>query len=109
MSISEDSKQKAWLEHFQRLLNVEFDWDQDHLYDQPPLEGLPSPIPIDMVKKAIFSDEDGQNTGPIRHSGGDDGREAGDTGISMTCDFAVAIIHDGKVPSDWEQSFIEMH
>ena len=25
MSMSEDSKQKAWLEHYQRLLNVEFD------------------------------------------------------------------------------------
>ena len=25
MSISEDSKQKAWLEHYQRLLNIEFD------------------------------------------------------------------------------------
>ena len=25
MSMSEDSKQKAWLEHYHRLLNVEFD------------------------------------------------------------------------------------
>ena len=25
MSMSEDTKQKAWLEHYQRLLNVEFD------------------------------------------------------------------------------------
>ena len=31
MSLSEDSKQKAWLKHYQRLLNVEFDWDPDHL------------------------------------------------------------------------------
>ena len=29
ISMSEDSKQKAWLEHYQRLLNVEFDWDPD--------------------------------------------------------------------------------
>ena len=27
----EDSKQKAWLEHYQRFLNVVFDWDPDHL------------------------------------------------------------------------------
>ena len=27
-------------------------------------------------------------------------------GASMIRDLAVAIIHDGKVPSDWEQSFI---
>ena len=31
ISMSEDSKQKAWLEHYQRLLNVEFAWDPDHL------------------------------------------------------------------------------
>ena len=33
-------------------------------------------------------------------------RAAGDMGASMIRDLAVAIIHDGKVPSDWEQSFI---
>ena len=31
---------------------------------------------------------------------------AGDMGASMICDLAAAIILDGKVPSDWEQSFI---
>ena len=31
MSVSKDSKQKAFLEHYPRLLNVEFDWDLDHL------------------------------------------------------------------------------
>ena len=37
--MSEDSKQKARLEDYQRLLNVEFDWDPDHLSYQPPVEG----------------------------------------------------------------------
>ena len=46
MSMSEDSKQKALLEHYQRLLNVEFDWDPDHLSDEPPVEGPPIPITI---------------------------------------------------------------
>ena len=50
---TEDSKQKAWLEHYQRLLNVEFDWDPDHLSDELPMEGLPIPITTDKVKKAI--------------------------------------------------------
>ena len=27
-------------------------------------------------------------------------------GASMICDLAAAIIRDGKVPSDWQQSFI---
>ena len=32
--------------------------------------------------------------------------KAGDTGATMIRDFATAIISDGKVPTDWEQSFI---
>ena len=50
MSMSDDSKQKAWLEHYQRLLNVEFDWDPSHLSDVSLVEGPPIPITIDMVK-----------------------------------------------------------
>ena len=63
MSMSEDSKQKAWLEHYQRLLNVEFDWDPDHLSYQSPLEGPPIPITIDMVKKAISQMKAGKASG----------------------------------------------
>ena len=103
MSMSEDSKQKAWLEQYQRLL--EFDWDPDHLSYQPPLEGPPIPITIDMVKKAISQMKAGKALGP---SGivVDVIRAAGDMGASMIRDLAATIIRDSKVPSDWEQSFI---
>ena len=50
MSMSENWKQKAWLEHYQRLFNVDF--DPDHLSDEPPVEGLPISMTTDMVKKA---------------------------------------------------------
>ena len=33
-------------------------------------------------------------------------KAAGYTGATMICDLATAIIRDGKVPTDWEQSFI---
>ena len=86
-----------WAEHYERLLNVEFDWGPDHLSNGPPLEGLPIPITIDMVKKAISKMKSGKAAGPsgivvgmISH------KAAGDT----------AIIRDGKVPTDCEQSFI---
>ena len=105
ISMSEDSKQMAWLEHHQRLLNVEFDWDPDHLSYQPPMEGPPIPITIDMVKKAVSQMKAGKAPGP---SGivVEMIRAAGDMGASKIRDLAVAIIRDGKVPSDWEQSFI---
>ena len=53
MSMNDDSKQKACLEHYQRLLNAKFDLDPNHLSDESPKEGPPIPITIDMVKKAI--------------------------------------------------------
>ena len=31
MSMSKEAKQNVWVEHYERLLNVEFDWDPDHL------------------------------------------------------------------------------
>ena len=105
MSMSEETKQNAWAEHYERLLNVEFDWDPDHLSNEPPLEGLPIPITIDMVKKAISKMKSGKAAGP---SGivVEMIKAAGDTGATMIRDLATAIIRDGKVPTDWEESFI---
>ena len=90
---------------FQKLLNVEFDWDPDHLSDEPPVEDPPILITTDMVKKAISQMKMGKAPGP---SGTvvEMIRAAGDMGASMIRDFAAAVIQDGKVPSDCEQSFI---
>ena len=93
MSMSEEAKQN---EHYERLLNVEFDWDPDHLSNE---------ITIDMVKKAISKMKSGKAAGP---SGivVEMIKAAGDTGATMIRDLATAIIRDGKVPTDWEESFI---
>ena len=105
MSMSEDSKQNAWLQHYQRLLNAEFDWDPNHLSDESPVEGPPIPITIDMVKKAISQMKECKAPGPF-------GivvemiRAVGDKGPSIIRDLTAAIICDGKVPFDWDQSFI---
>ena len=73
--------------------------------DEPPVEGPPIPITTDMVKKAISQMKAGKALGP---SGivVEMIQIASDTGTSMISDLSVAIIRDGKVPSDWEQSFI---
>ena len=105
MSLSEEAKQNAWAEHYERLLNVEFDWDPDHLSNKLPLEGPPIPITIDKLKKAISKIMSGKAAGP---SGivVEMIKAAGDTGATMIRNLATAIIRDGKVPTDWEQSFI---
>ena len=58
-----------------------------------------------MVKKAISQMKAGKAPGP---SGIVEEmiRAAGDMGGSMIHDLAAVIIRDGKIPSNWEQSFI---
>ena len=58
-----------------------------------------------MVKKAISKMKSSKAAGP---SGivVEMIKAAGDTGATMIHDLATAIIHDGKVPTAWEQSFI---
>ena len=77
----------------------------DHLSDEPLVEGPPIPVTTDMVKKAISRMKASKALGP---SGivVEMIQAADDTSASMIRDLAAAIIRDGKVPSDWEQSFI---
>ena len=91
MSMSEESMWKAWLEHYQRLLNAEFDWDSNHLSDETPVEGPPIPFTTDIVKKAISQMKVGKAPGP---SGivVEMIRAAGDMGAIMIRDLAAAII-----------------
>ena len=96
MSICDEAKQNEWTEHYERLLNVGFDWDPDHLSNKWPLEGSPIPITIDMVRKAMTKMQPCKAAGPS-------GRvvemikAAGDTGATMIHDLATLIIRDGKV------------
>ena len=78
----------------------EFDWDTDHLSDEPPVEGPPVSITTDMVKKATSQMKVGKALGP---SGivVEMIRAAVDTGASMIRGLWAAIICNGKVPSDW--------
>ena len=46
MSMSNDSKQKAWLEHYRQLLNVVFGWEPDYLSDEPQWKARLSQSPI---------------------------------------------------------------
>ena len=93
---------KAWLEHFEILLNLEFEWD---LSDEPPLEGPPIPSTIYMVKKVIFKMKYGKAAGPSRVVM-EMIRAAGDRGANMIRHIAMVIIRDGKVQGDLEQGFI---
>ena len=93
-------KQKALLKHYQRLLNVEFDWGSEHKSTTHASHPNHHQT-MDMVKKAISQMKAGKALDP---SGivVEMIWAAGDRGASMICDLAAAIIRDGKVPSNWE-------
>ena len=90
MSMSEETKQNVWAEYYERLLNAEFDWDPDHLSNEPLLEGPPIPIIFDMVKKAISKMKSGKAAGPsgivIEMF-----TAAGDTGATMIRDLVLRL------------------
>ena len=102
MSKSEEAKQSVWAEHYERLLNIEFDRDS-------------SPVQQTAVRRpaytnhfwrgqdSLLKDEVGQSCRSIRHSG-EMIKAEGDTGATMIGHLAATgIICDGKVPTDWEQ------
>ena len=44
LSLSDDDKMKAWVEHYSRLLKVELEWPSDLLTEVPPVEGPPAEL-----------------------------------------------------------------
>ena len=84
---------------------MKFEWDPDYLSDESPRIGPPISITIAMMKKAIFKMKFDKVAGP---SGVEIQiiRAAGYTGSTMIRDVAITIIRDGKVPADWEDSFV---
>ena len=46
LSFSDEDKMKAWVEHYSRLLNVEFEWPSDFLPEVPPVKGPRPPVTV---------------------------------------------------------------
>ena len=80
--------------HYERLLNVEFEWDPEHLSDEPSLEGPPIPITILRMKKVISMMKFSKAVGP---SGVvvEMNRAAVDTGATMIRDLVIHLRWEG--------------
>ena len=105
LALDDESLQKAWVQHYERLLNVEFDWDPSKLSDVDLTIGSPITITADMVRCAISRMKSGKAAGPsgvvIEMIAA-----AGDRAIDIIRDLIAAIIESGRIPKDWEESFI---
>ena len=105
LCLDDFERMKAWVEHYKSLLNVEFPWYEGALPDAPPVEGPPPPITDEMVTKALAKMKSGKAAGP---SGivVEMLKAAGSKGIVFLCELTKSVVKHGKIPEDWEMSFI---
>ena len=105
LCLDDSDRMKAWVEHYKGLLNVEFPWDEGALPEAPPRLGPPPPITNEMVIKALGKMSSGKAAGP---SGivVEMIKAAGKKGIDFLRELTISVVVNGKIPEDWEMSFI---
>ena len=86
-------------------MNVEFPLDEGTLPDAPQVEGPPPPITNEMVTKALAKMKSGKAAGP---SGiiVEMLKASGIKGIVFLRELTKSVVKHGKIPEDWEMSFI---
>jgi hypothetical protein len=105
LSLSDEEKMKAWVEHYARLLHVEFDWPSDLFPEDAPVEGLAPPVILDIICKALRKMERGKATGP---SGiiAEILKASGEGGITMLRHLPEKAFSEDVIPRDWKESCI---
>ena len=105
LCFDDSERMKAWVEHYKGLFNVEFPWDEVAIPDAPPVDGPPPPITDEMVTKALAKMKPGKSSSPSGII-----VEMLKTTGSKCIDFLhqpiKSFVKHGKIPEDWEISFI---
>ena len=105
----ESEIREVWSSYFEKLLNEEFEWNRDFLKDLRE-EGSSSDGPVETiteeeVRTAIKQMKKGKAAGPSGVTV-EMLQAAGEAGIRWVTEICNAILKEGKVPSDWERSWI---
>ena len=103
LSLSDEEKMKAWVEHYARLLNVE--WESDLLPEVAAVEGPPPSVRKDLIRKALRKMKCGKAAGP---SGiiAEMLKAAGRVGIELLTELTEVVFCNGVIPMDWQENFI---
>ena len=103
--LDSDAKRNAWKEYYDHLSNVEFPWDQSSLSHVDPVAGPAPFIYPNSVRQAVGKMKSGKAAGP---SGlvGEMILAGGAPCVQIIADLANSIIRSGRVPQDWEESYI---
>ena len=105
MAFDDETKKVAWKQHYERLLNVEFEWNRNDLPVANPVHGPPIHVSFEMVAEAVGKMKTKKAPGP---SGvvAEMLKAAGDSCIRRVTDLVNAIISSGSVPREWNESYI---
>ena len=105
LSLSDEDMMKACVEHYARLLNVEFEWPCDLLPEVLPVAGHPPSVSAVLIRKALSKMKIGKAAGP---SGiiAEMLEASGEERVELAMQLAEAVFGCGEIPKDWEESFI---
>ena len=105
LSLTDEDKMKAWVEHYSKLLNVEFPWPKDTLPDVAPVAGPPPPVTMEQIRKAISKMKCGKAAGP---SGiiAEMLKASGEEGVRLLRQLGEDVFSTGVIPEEWQESTI---
>ena len=103
LAYSDTAKKNAWKQHYQRLLNVEFPWDETSLSQTEPSIGPTPFIAANMVLSSIQKVKLGKSPGPSNVIA-EMLKASPDQCSQLIADLINAIVEEGKVPEEWNNS-----
>ena len=86
LAYSDEEKKKAWKQHYERLLNVEFPWSEEHLSVADPVLGPPTLATREMAEQSV--------------------KASSDICSKMIADLTNSIIRGNTMPNEWNDSII---
>ena len=105
-SLTEEAKMKAWVEHYSRLMNIEFDWPRDKLPNIDPVVGDPPTVTTEMIRSALSKMKSGKAAGPSGITA-EMLKATGDEGIQLMKELCQLVVNGKGIPSEWEESYIK--
>src|SRR5258706_323076 len=94
-----------WKEHFENLLNEEFDWNKEGLEEAKPVNGSAELITVEEERAATAKAKAGKAAGP---SGlvSEMLTASGEAAALWMTDIFNAIVREGHIPADWKKSWM---
>jgi hypothetical protein len=103
--VEQDKIKEVWRKHYEKLLNEEFDWNQESLEVADAVSGPAEEITQAEVRAAIANMKTGKAVGQSG-IGAEMLKAAGEAGVSWVTDLCNVIVKEGKIPADWKKSWI---